>query len=89
MPRRTPPGRCCEWTGWTRCDRVRLPGSVQYVLDDCGAVALVATEAMADVVAGLDTSRIPVKVSTVGELAGFEHYDDVVAAFSAEALDDE
>lgn len=44
---------------------------------------------MADVVAGLDTSRIPVKVSAVGELAGFEHYDDVVAAFSAEALDDE
>ena len=50
-------------------------GEVQYVLDDCGAVALVASEAMADVVAGLDLSRIPVRVSAVGDLPGFEPYD--------------
>ena len=49
-----------------------LPGEVQYVLDDCGAVALVASEAMADIVAGLDLSRIPVRVAAAGDLPGFE-----------------
>jgi acyl-CoA synthetase (AMP-forming)/AMP-acid ligase II len=56
------------------------PGEVQYVLDDCGAVALVASEAMADVVGGLDLSRIPVRVAGVGVLPGFEPCDAVLAA---------
>ena len=55
------------------------PGEVQYVLDDCGAVALVASEAMGEVVAGLDLSRIPVRVSAVGDLPGFDRYDDVLS----------
>ncbi len=54
------------------------PGEVQYVLDDCGAVVLIASEAMAEVVAGLDLARIPVRVG-VGDLPGFERYEDVVA----------
>ena len=33
---------------------------------------------MADVVASLDVSRIPVRVSAGADLAGFEGYDDVV-----------
>jgi long-chain acyl-CoA synthetase len=37
------------------------PAEVRYVLDDCGAVALVTSEAMAEVVAGLDLSRVPVR----------------------------
>ena len=56
------------------------PAEVQYVLDDCGAVALVASEAMADVVAGLDLSRIPVRVAGAGVLPDFEPYDGVLAA---------
>src|SRR6185436_308432 len=55
------------------------PGEVQYVLDDCGAVALVSSAAMADVVAGLDVSRMALRVSAVGELDGFERYDDVLS----------
>ncbi|HEY7073326.1 MAG TPA: AMP-binding protein, partial [Acidimicrobiales bacterium] len=54
------------------------PGEVQYVLDDCGAVALVASDAMAEVVADLDLARIPVRIA-VGDLPGFERYVDVVA----------
>jgi long-chain acyl-CoA synthetase len=54
------------------------PAEVQYVLDDCGAVALVASEAMAEVVAGLDLSGVPVRVSAVGDLRGFERYDEVL-----------
>jgi len=50
------------------------PAEVQYVLDDCGAVALVASAAMAEVVAALDLSHMKVCVSAVGDLAGFERY---------------
>jgi long-chain acyl-CoA synthetase len=63
------------------------PGEVQYVLDDCGAVALVASEAMADVVAALDLSRIPVRVAGAGVLPGFEAYDAVLAAAEPGPLD--
>ncbi|WP_436791619.1 acyl-CoA synthetase [Yinghuangia sp. YIM S10712] len=56
------------------------PAEVQYVLDDCGATALIASESMASVVAGLDLSRITVRVSAAGDLPGFERYDDVLAA---------
>ncbi len=65
------------------------PSEVQYVLDDCGAVALVSSAAMADVVAGLDLSRIAVRISAVGELTGFERYDDVLAAEPPTPLEDE
>jgi long-chain acyl-CoA synthetase len=52
---------------------------VQYVLDDCGAVALVSSASMADIVSGLDLERIAVRVSAVGDLPGFEPYAEVLA----------
>ncbi|HLM29874.1 MAG TPA: acyl-CoA synthetase [Acidimicrobiales bacterium] len=64
------------------------PGEVQYVLDDCGAAALVASEAMAEIVADLDLSRIPTRVA-VGELRDFEPYGDVVARAEPLPRDDE
>jgi acyl-CoA synthetase (AMP-forming)/AMP-acid ligase II len=65
------------------------PAEVQYLLDDCGAVAFVSSEGMAAVVAELDLSRISVRVSAVGDLPGFERYDDVVAAEAPGPLADE
>ena len=65
------------------------PGEVQYVLDDCGAKALVISAAISDVVADLDMSRVPVRVAVGSELAGFERYDDLLAGESVEPLDDE
>ncbi|RBM21985.1 acyl-CoA synthetase [Prauserella sp. PE36] len=62
------------------------PAEVQYVLDDCGASALVASEAMAEVVAGLDLTRLRVRVAAAGELPGFERYGDVLAAENAREL---
>jgi long-chain acyl-CoA synthetase len=53
---------------------------VQYMLDDCGAVALVASEAMSEVVAGLDLSRVKVRIAAAGTVAGFEAYDAACAA---------
>src|SRR5262249_42448231 len=50
------------------------PAEVQYVLDDCGARALVSSAAMSEVVAKLDLSRVPVRVSGAGALPGFAPY---------------
>ena len=66
-----------------------LPVEVQYVLDDSGAVALVSSATLADAVAELDLSRVPVRISARGELPGFESYDDVLAGVSGEPLPDE
>jgi acyl-CoA synthetase (AMP-forming)/AMP-acid ligase II len=65
------------------------PGEVQYLVDDSGAVALVASEAMADVVAGLDLSRIPVRVAGAGVLPGFEPYDALLETAEPGPLEDD
>ena len=65
------------------------PAEVQYVLDDCGAVALVSSAAMADVVTRLDLSVIPTLISATGDIEGFERYDDVLAATAPGPLADE
>src|SRR5215469_2660920 len=65
------------------------PAEVQYILDDCGAVALVSSAAMADVIGRLDLSVIPTLVSAAGDLPGFERYDDLLAAAPAGPLEDE
>src|SRR6516225_9749686 len=46
------------------------PAEVQYILDDCGAVALVSSAAMADAIGRLDLSVIPTLVSAAGDLPG-------------------
>jgi len=65
------------------------PPEVQYVLDDCGARALVSSAAMSDVVAALDLSRIPVRVSAAGALPGFERYGDALTETAPRPLDHE
>ncbi len=74
---------------YTAINRHLKAAEVQYILDDCGAAALVTSSAMADVVASLNFSGIPVRVSAGGDLAGFERYPEVLAAESAAPLDDE
>ena len=65
------------------------PAEVQYVLDDCGATALVSSAAMADVLSRLDLSVITVLISADGELPGFEQYADLLAATPPGPLEDE
>jgi fatty-acyl-CoA synthase len=55
-------------------------GEVQYILDDSQSVALVTSDAMGDVVADLDLSRIPVRVTAKGTVPGFEAYGDMLPA---------
>ena len=68
---------------YTAINRHFTPTEVQYVLDDCGATALFSSEALADVVAGLDLAAVPVRIAPSGALDGFEVYDDVLAATTA------
>src|SRR5580693_6258250 len=65
------------------------PAEVQYVLDDSGAVALVSSQALADVVTRLDLSVIPTLICVTGDLPGFERYDDLLAASAPGPMDDE
>src|SRR5579872_2415004 len=59
---------------------------VQYILDDCGATALVASPAVAEAVDGLDLSRIGLRLAVGGALPGFEPYEHAVAAFPPEPV---
>lgn len=74
---------------YTPVNRHLRTGEVQYILDDCGASALVSTAAMAEVVAELDLRRMTVQICVDGELDGFETYDDVLAGTDTAPLPDE
>jgi fatty-acyl-CoA synthase len=74
---------------YTAINRHLRRDEVQYVLDDCGAVALVTSAALRDVVASLDLSRIRTRVCAVGALDGFESYEELLAAHSDARLPDE
>lgn len=74
---------------YTAVNRHLRTDEVQYVLDDSGAQALIASEAVADVVVALDLSRLRAKVSGAGRIDGFESYEDVLAATSGAPLDNE
>jgi fatty-acyl-CoA synthase len=62
---------------------------VQYILDDCGATALVTTPALVDVVSALDLSRVPVRLSVGGGLPGFTEYEAAVSRFPDVPIPDE
>jgi len=64
-------------------------GEVQYILDDCGAVALIASPAMADAVASLDLGRIEVRLAVGGPLPGFAPYEEAVARHAPTPIPDE
>jgi acyl-CoA synthetase (AMP-forming)/AMP-acid ligase II len=74
---------------YTAINRHLRADEVQYVLDDCGAGALVASESVAEAVAGLDLSLVPIRVCAAGVLTGFEQYDDIVEATSQAPLEGE
>ena len=62
---------------------------VQYILDDCGAEALVVSPAMAEVVSGLDCSRIPVRLVVGGRIDGFDDYEEAARALPTSPVADE
>ena len=74
---------------YTAVNRHLRPAEVQYVLDDCGATALVSSESMREVIDGLDLSQLTTRICALGELDGFERYDDLLASASPDDLTDE
>jgi long-chain acyl-CoA synthetase len=62
---------------------------VQYVLDDCGAKALITSAGMANPVGMLDLSRVALRLCMGGSLEGFEPYESSIARGSTDPLDDE
>jgi len=70
------------------------PDEVQYVVDDCGATALVVSATCADAVAGLGTSsRAHLRLAVAGEsgraVEGFADYEAALADQPSTPVDDE
>jgi len=61
----------------------------QYILDDCGARALVITAGLAGVAASLDLGAIPLKVAVGGDVPGFTPWEEVLAGGHPTPIDDE
>jgi acyl-CoA synthetase (AMP-forming)/AMP-acid ligase II len=67
------------------------PEEAGYIIDDCGATALVTSSALAGIAAELapHLGKLVVKLMVDGTVAGFERYEDAIAAQPAEPLADE
>ncbi|MGD0882629.1 MAG: acyl-CoA synthetase [Acidimicrobiales bacterium] len=61
----------------------------QYILDDCGARALVITAGLAGVAGSLDLGAVPLLIAAGGDVPGFAPYDEVLSEGSPTPLDDE
>ena len=57
---------------------------VAYIVNDCGAQALVVSAALSDLVAGVvdDIPLVRLRLAFGGDVAGFDSYDDALAAAS-------
>ncbi len=65
-----------------------LRDEAQYILDDCGARALVVTAGLAGVATGLDLSRVPLRIAAGGPVPGFAPWAEVLAHAPATPLPD-
>ena len=61
----------------------------QYILEDCGARALVITSGLAAVAAALDLGEIPLLIAAGDDVPGFSPWDEVLATGLPTPLDDE
>jgi acyl-CoA synthetase (AMP-forming)/AMP-acid ligase II len=62
-----------------------------YIIDDCGARAIFVSKALEGVAAELAASlgHVEAKLMIDGTIAGFDSYEDEIAKYPAEPLDDE
>jgi len=74
---------------YTAINRHLRPGEIQYILDDCGAKALVGSAARAETLADLDTSRLAARVTTGGSVPGWERYEDAASSLPPTPIADE
>ncbi|MDY7101501.1 MAG: AMP-binding protein [Actinomycetota bacterium] len=66
---------------------------VAYIVRDCEATALVSSQALAEVAAGLtgehDVADVRVRLMIDGAIDGWERYEDAIAEYPATPIDDE
>jgi fatty-acyl-CoA synthase len=74
---------------YTALNRHLRQQEIQYILDDCGATALICTVAMAGEIASLDMSQVPTRLVIDGELDGFESYEEQTATQPVTRLEEE
>ncbi|MFW0793868.1 acyl-CoA synthetase [Gordonia sp. CPCC 205515] len=74
---------------YTAINRHLTSAEVQYILDDSGAVALISSDAMTDVLARLDLSGLTMRITVAGEIDGFESSEELLRATEVGPLDDE
>jgi len=62
-----------------------------YIVDDCGATALVTSSALRPIAKELEPhlSAVTIRLMIDGALDGYEPYEDAIAGFPAQPLDDE
>jgi len=68
------------------------PEEVAYIVNDCGATAIVSSSRLASLAAALDEAVVPwvtTRLAIGGGVAGWDDYESAVAAFPAEPLADE
>jgi acyl-CoA synthetase (AMP-forming)/AMP-acid ligase II len=62
-----------------------------YIVEDCGATALVTSAALEDIARGLEPhlAKVSIRLMVDGVVAGYDSYEDEIARFPAEPLDAE
>jgi acyl-CoA synthetase (AMP-forming)/AMP-acid ligase II len=59
---------------------------LEYIVNDCGAKALITSKHKADDVAALDIPNVHTRLMLDGVIDGFESYEEAVAAYPAEPI---
>ncbi|MGW4489279.1 acyl-CoA synthetase [Amycolatopsis sp. NPDC004368] len=72
----------------TAVNRHLSPAEVAYVVDDCGAGALIVSAGLAEVAEAVvaDTPKVSIRLAYRGSVPGYESYEDALASVSAEPL---
>jgi acyl-CoA synthetase (AMP-forming)/AMP-acid ligase II len=67
------------------------PEEVGYILEDCGATAVVTSAALGELATQLEPhlKAVTVRLAVDGPVPGFERYEEAIARFPAEPLPDE
>ncbi|MEU4673795.1 acyl-CoA synthetase [Amycolatopsis sp. NPDC023774] len=75
----------------TAVNRHLSPAEVAYIVDDCGAEALIVSGGLAYVAEAVvaDTPKVRIRLAYRGSVAGYESYEDTLASTSAEPLPDQ
>ena len=76
---------------WTLINNHLTPEETAYIVEDCGARALITSAAMAELAEPLAAlvPAVECRLAMHGDVAGYERYEDAVGAFPAEPLEHE